>query len=62
MGGRTIMTEKEKKEETVRYKLTEIPENFRLGVIDTKTEEVFNELDLLVKIANDIEEIKKAVK
>lgn len=54
--------EKEKDKENVRYKLTEVPENFRLAIVDSKTEEAFTELDLLVKIANDIEEIKKAVK
>lgn len=56
------MTEKEKKEDTERYKLQEVPENFRIGVIDTKTGEMLNELDILVKITNDIDEIKKAVK
>ena len=59
------MTEKEKEtkdKENVKYKLVEVPENFRLVVMDTKTEETFTELDLLVKLANDIEEIKKAVK
>jgi hypothetical protein len=49
------------KVETKNLEVVEIPTQTSLVVKDNKMNELYNELALLVKMANDIEEIKEAV-
>lgn len=54
------MTE-EKKEKTDRYELVQVPTDYGLGFRDNNSEEVLDTNQLLVRLANEISEVKKAL-
>jgi len=49
-------TKEEKKKE--RFVISEVPTQTRPVIVDTKINQAYDELTMLCKIANDIEEIK----
>ena len=51
--------EKEVKEKEQRYEITEIATQTAPVIKDNESEEVYNEITILCKIANDIEALKK---
>jgi hypothetical protein len=53
------MVEKETKKE--RYILKEVPTETALVIEDTKTLETLTQLELLLRISNDIKEIKETI-
>lgn len=55
------MVEEKKKESKERYELAEVPTQTAMMIHDNDTDETQNELTLLVKIANDIEKIKRSL-
>ena len=52
------MAEEEKK---LKFEVIEVPTQTGLAVKDNESEEVYDSLNLLVRIANTLEEIKKGV-
>ena len=54
------MTEEKESTKEESYKVVQIPTEHRLA-IETPEGEVINDLDLLVKIANDLEVVKKSI-
>jgi len=51
--------EEEAKETKERYEVTEVATQTTPVIKDNKSEEIYNELTILCKIANDLEALKK---
>jgi hypothetical protein len=51
----------EQKVAKARFEVVQVPTEFGLGFKDNTTEEVIDSNQLLLRLANDIQEIKKAV-
>lgn len=51
----------EQKAKSETYEVVEVPASFGLAYKNNETEEVLTQEQLLVRIANDVSEIKKAV-
>ena len=56
-----IPPKKAKKKAVEKYVLTEVPTQTAPAIMDTETEEVFDMNNVLVKIMNDLEELKEVL-